>query len=524
MGIDVTLWRARIGCFSLKNKDKKTFERNKLVLNQRCLFNILFASQLNRVFLIISVLLLLCGDVELNPGPPTENFPIQGTFHQGDELFSFESRGRQCLPCCTVFLIRLYMRPFIRSKWHAKDLDEILIQGDYVYNFVKKSLNSLRSYLEPQDLPPFIHIDKTYYNWKVKKTYSGSIHENFSGNYPFVNLKLALAMGLSGDESESQYCIFLCRESALAVSCQNGFFIVFDSHARNIEGLPSPDGTSVIIQKKTLQELCLHLRDVVGGIERDDQYDLHVIKINTMSEFKLKYEHKVADVNICCIPNDICAKNDKSNLHSDTCIPETEFENPVCVKLVDLPFVQSITSNVLNMPKKKRKKKTRNFDQCKRQHCCNDDKVLSEFHNLISQGPEYVCVSCSQLFFKKSVDEFKNTQRLPEKLLQVCVRSIKTVNNKEWICKQCKTYLMESKVPPCSIGNDFRFPAIPNELQGLTKLEERLISPRIPFMQIKELPRGGQLAVHGNIVNVPADKTKQLNSYLEIWMLLKQSQ
>lgn len=83
---------------------------------------------------------------------------------------------------------------------------------------------------------------------------------------------------------------------------------------------------------------------------------------------------------------------------------------------------------------------------------------------------------------------------------------------------------MESKVPPCSIGNDFRFPAIPNELQGLTKLEERLISPRIPFMQIKELPRGGQLAVHGNIVNVPADKTKQLNSYLEIWMLLKQSQ
>ena len=194
------------------------------------------------------------------------------------------------------------------------------------------------------------------------------------------------------------------------------------------------------------------------------------------------------------------------------------------MKLVDLPFVQSITSNVLNMPKKKRKKKTRNFDQCKRQHCCNDDKVLSEFHNLISQGPEYVCVSCSQLFFKKSVDEFKNTQRLPEKLLQVCVRSIKTVNNKEWICKQCKTYLMESKVPPCSIGNDFRFPAIPNELHGLTKLEERLISPRIPFMQIKELPRGGQLAVHGNIVNVPADKTKQLNSYLEIWMLLKQSQ
>ena len=40
---------------------------------------------------------------------------------------------------------------------------------------------------------------------------------------------------------------------------------------------------------------------------------------------------------------------------------------------------------------------------------------------------------------------------------------------------------------------------------NLTSLEERLISPRIPFMQIRELPRGGQLSIHGNIVNVPSD-------------------
>ena len=39
----------------------------------------------------------------------------------------------------------------------------------------------------------------------------------------------------------------------------------------------------------------------------------------------------------------------------------------------------------------------------------------------------------------------------------------------------------------------------------MTPLEERLISPRIPFMQIRELPLGGQLSIHGNIVNVPSD-------------------
>ena len=48
------------------------------------------------------------------------------------------------------------------------------------------------------------------------------------------------------------------------------------------------------------------------------------------------------------------------------------------------------------------------------------------------------------------------------------------------------------------------FPVKPQCL-NLTPLGERLISPRIPFKQIRELPRGGRLSIHGNVVDVPAD-------------------
>ncbi|XP_070538389.1 uncharacterized protein [Ptychodera flava] len=48
------------------------------------------------------------------------------------------------------------------------------------------------------------------------------------------------------------------------------------------------------------------------------------------------------------------------------------------------------------------------------------------------------------------------------------------------------------------------FPLIPPELQ-LHPLEERLVALRIPFMQIRELPRGRQVSLRGNIVNVIAD-------------------
>ena len=41
---------------------------------------------------------------------------------------------------------------------------------------------------------------------------------------------------------------------------------------------------------------------------------------------------------------------------------------------------------------------------------------------------------------------------------------------------------------------------------NLTPLEESLIFPHIPFMQIHELSRDRQLSIHGNVVNVPADR------------------
>jgi len=58
------------------------------------------------------------------------------------------------------------------------------------------------------------------------------------------------------------------------------------------------------------------------------------------------------------------------------------------------------------------------------------------------------------------------------------------------------------------------FPAKP-ECLNFTPLEERLKSLCILFMQIIlcELPRGGQLSIHGNVVNIPADCKHSAKTY-----------
>ncbi|KAJ8050238.1 hypothetical protein HOLleu_03361 [Holothuria leucospilota] len=73
-----------------------------------------------------------------------------------------------------------------------------------------------------------------------------------------------------------------------------------------------------------------------------------------------------------------------------------------------------------------------------------------------------------------------------------------------WICNTCKEYINREKIPPLGLDNNMSLPVIPQQLQ-LHSLEERLVALRTPFMQIRELPRGRQLNMQGNIVNVAAD-------------------
>ena len=79
-------------------------------------------------------------DVEQNPGPSNhinlqENASVllQGSIHQGDEIFSPDSRGRQCLPCCLVFLVKAIQKRICTNMWNVNNMNEILFAGDKLY-------------------------------------------------------------------------------------------------------------------------------------------------------------------------------------------------------------------------------------------------------------------------------------------------------------------------------------------------------------------------------------------------------
>ena len=137
------------------------------------------------------------------------------------------------------------------------------------------------------------------------------------------------------------------------------------------------------------------------------------------------------------------------------------------------------------------------------------EESIKRFHSDIAIGPLYVCSCCHQTWFRKSVSILKNTHILAESKRLHCT-DFTSVGNEEWICHTCLSALRENKPPKLSVANGMKWPDKPPEL-NLHQLEERLIALRIPFMQIRELPRGGQYSLKGNVINVPVDIQPTIN-------------
>ena len=132
-------------------------------------------------------------------------------------------------------------------------------------------------------------------------------------------------------------------------------------------------------------------------------------------------------------------------------------------------------------------------------------EIVSIFLNKVKRAADYICCCCNRLMYECGVVLFSQHKYQIDFIDQICQFRKVSVDGKEWICRNCHICLKKGKLPTQAKCNGLSLCKIPEELKDLNPLEVRLISQRIPFMKLVSLPRGKQVGIQGPAVNVPTD-------------------
>lgn len=82
---------------------------------------------------------------------------------------------------------------------------------------------------------------------------------------------------------------------------------------------------------------------------------------------------------------------------------------------------------------------------------------------------------------------FKNDLRDGQQCHVTVLESMGITRDGIKVCSTCAAFLEKRKIPTLAVYNGFQYPPKPGNLPELNATTTRLISPRIPFMQIRRL-------------------------------------
>lgn len=117
----------------------------------------------------------------------------------------------------------------------------------------------------------------------------------------------------------------------------------------------------------------------------------------------------------------------------------------------------------------------------------------------------HVCSVCDRIWFRKDLKNIteKHSTVIKEWYNKNLGQS--EIKTSQWVvCSTCKRSLSKGKMPVLAKVNGFKYPERPG-LPPLDPISERLISPILPFMQVRRLWQDAEYGMVSQVINLPTD-------------------
>ena len=227
----------------------------------------------------------LSTDIERNPGPTTmyidPSKTISAPYSQGNELVLGQNSGQQCVAMSLCSLI-YNNKQGINS---ANDLMSIMDIGNQLYSGLSQL--ATESFLMQSELPPMLNVFDTDYELQYSESYTGTVlQETTIEGYQYcTSLQRAFESLLA--ENYTSF-VLTVGSTAVAIYCNgNAGFKIFDSHARDLYGRSHAQGTCVLLDISTVNNLVHYFQ----SIHNNDVFEVKGLQINAVQDSILDQNH-----------------------------------------------------------------------------------------------------------------------------------------------------------------------------------------------------------------------------------------
>jgi hypothetical protein len=119
---------------------------------------------------------------------------------------------------------------------------------------------------------------------------------------------------------------------------------------------------------------------------------------------------------------------------------------------------------------------------------------IRKFWSSMEDGLTFKCASCARLLFQSQVTKISaEHEEVVKQVLQ-----IEKLPGQYW-CGTCRRHIKNGEIPPMCVQNGLQIEEVPEFLQSLNELEATLVSRRIIFIKIHNLPTSRWTGFHDKV-------------------------
>jgi hypothetical protein len=322
------------------------------------------------------------------------------------------------------------------------------------------------------------------------------------------------------------HAILILEGYMVAIIKQTDFFYLFDSHARDMSGMPDPNGTAVMMRFTNILELEQYLYCLSSELHTNS-YEIVPIQVNkfiSASDIQEKNRLQKANESKKIKRSEETESERQIRLQKDRLskkqkrLDETDIERQVRLEKKKLNKRQKQSNETdsarqIRLQRDRLYKKQKRSEQTKKestpdrvsQHKISQQEYLNTFDITQNGGIE------EQSWAKANINKFYKSVQYTVSQCTVCKEAwpLKSKPRVPYVCSRC---VRDNKSPrKFSYENSMIPSSVPNELQNLTQIEEMLIARALPIMRIYIKP-GGQRGFSGHCINLPQNVTELATS------------